>query len=386
MRTSSLAGIAALLACVASPAAAEEFLVGSEISLTGINARGGGGMQEGITVAVDVFNRRSAKTKIKLVTIDDESSPAKAIGAVDRLGAQGVVAIVGGATSDIVGPAANAASKLGLVYVTSGGTSEELVSQGYRTFFRINNTAGYIRAMSGLLSDMAVKSVAVVYSTKKSTTELANGMNTALKAKGVQVTLHPFDPSITDFKPIINKVKLQDRPEAINMIGYENDYIGILRAAKQLRPPVKAMVGAWQLATGKMVADFPDLMPNLYGTAMLPFPAQFTDEEGREFHATYQRLHGKDPDYLGQFGFVQATLLFEAIDRAARKGPVTKERLGDEMRRTDRETLIGRVKFAANGDNEVFSHRMGQHQNGKVVIVWPKERATGKMNFPALPW
>lgn len=25
----------------------------------------------------------------------------------------------------------------------------------------------------------------------------------------------PFDPSITDFKPIINKIKLQDRPRSL---------------------------------------------------------------------------------------------------------------------------------------------------------------------------
>ena len=31
--------------------------------------------------------------------------------------------------------------------------------------------------------------------------------------------------------------------------AYENDYVGILRAAKVLKPPVKAMIGVWSLAT-----------------------------------------------------------------------------------------------------------------------------------------
>jgi branched-chain amino acid transport system substrate-binding protein len=56
------------------------------------------------------------------------------------------------------------------------------------------------------------------------------------------------------------------------------------------------------------------------------------------------------------------------------------------MRKTDRDTLIGRVQFGANGDNLNFSHRMGQHQGKNIVIVWPKENATGKMAYPALPW
>jgi branched-chain amino acid transport system substrate-binding protein len=29
---------------------------------------------------------------------------------------------------------------------------------------------------------------------------------------------------------------------------------------------------------------------------------------------------------------------------------------------------------------------MGQHQGDKVVLVWPKDAATGEMIFPATPW
>ena len=56
------------------------------------------------------------------------------------------------------------------------------------------------------------------------------------------------------------------------------------------------------------------------------------------------------------------------------------------MRKTDAEPLIGRVQFGANGDNLNFSHRMGQHQGNNIVIVWPQSDATGKANFPGVPW
>ena len=39
-------------------------------------------MKEGIAVATDVFNRRGGKHKIRISSIDDESSPAKAVAAV----------------------------------------------------------------------------------------------------------------------------------------------------------------------------------------------------------------------------------------------------------------------------------------------------------------
>jgi branched-chain amino acid transport system substrate-binding protein len=379
----------ALVACslgLGAAARADELVVGVELPLTGTLARVGSGMQEGIMVAADVYNSGNPKHKIKIVTVDDESAPAKAIAAVEKLASQGAVAITGGYGSNNIAPAADAAAKLGLVYVTSGGVDDSLVNSGRKNFFRINNTAGYLKAMLGLLSDMNAKSVSIIYSTKEATSGLATDLQKSLKAKGVAVTAHAFDPAITDFKPIINKVKLQDKSEIIAMVGYENDYVGILRAARVLKPNVKAMVGVWSLATPKMAADFPDLMPNVFGTAVLPFPAEFKTADGKLFSETYRKLYKKEPDYLGQFGYVQSMLLFDAIARAADKGTIKKDGVADEMRKTDSQTLIGRVQFGANGDNPNFVHHMGQHQPGKVVIVWPKEAATGKINFPAVPW
>ena len=365
---------------------AEEFLVGSEVPLTGTLARVGTGMKEGIEVAADVFNRRAGKHKIKIVTIDNESSPAKALAAVEKLASQGVVALTGGYGSNNIGPASDAANKAGLVYMTSGGVDDSLTQRGHKTFFRINNATGYATAMMGLFADMGVKSVSIVTSTKEAPAELAKDVEKSLKTKGIKVVVHSFDPAITDFKPIINKIKLQDKSEIIAMVGYENDYVGIIRAAKVLKPDVKAMVGVWSLATAKMASDFPDLMPNVYGTALLPYPAEFKTTEGREFADTYKKIYNKEPDYLGQFGYVQSMLLFEAIARAADAGTLKTGGLPAELRKSDKETLIGRVKFDDKGDNPFFSHRMGQHQSGKVAVVWPKDSATGKMNFPAVPW
>ncbi|MDQ2989745.1 MAG: ABC transporter substrate-binding protein, partial [Pseudomonadota bacterium] len=266
------------------------------------------------------------------------------------------------------------------------GVDDSLVNSGRKNFFRINNTAGYQKALVGLVSDLNAKSVSIIYSTKEATHALAADVEKTLKAKGIKVATHAFDPSITDFKPIINKVKLQDRSEVVAMVGYENDYVGILRAARVLKPNVKAMIGVWSLATPKMAGDFPDLMPNVYGTAVLPFPVAFTTADGKAFGETYHKLFSKEPDYLGQFGYVQSMLLFEAIARAADKGTLKKNGVVEEMRKTDRQTLIGRVQFDAKGDNKNFVQNMGQHQGKKIELVWPKSAATGKVVYPGVPW
>src|SRR3954466_7298367 len=179
------AGLAMSLAPPRPAGPAAECLVGVEVPLSGSLARVGTGMSEGIQVAADVFNRKNGKHKIKLITIDDESSPAKAIAAVEKLASQNVVAIDGGYGSNNIGPASDAANKAGLVYVTSGGVDEALSQRGIKKFFRINNSAGYSKAMLGLLSDMKASNVSIVYLTKEATSDLAKDVDKALAAKGV---------------------------------------------------------------------------------------------------------------------------------------------------------------------------------------------------------
>lgn len=378
--------VAAMAFSVGAAHAAQEILLGTEIPLTGSMARVGTNTHEGIETAVEMFNESQDKYKIKLLTIDNESSPAKAVAAVEKLAADGVVGLSGGYGTNVVGPAAEAAEKLGIPYVVAGVVSDVINDRGFKTFFRVVNTEGYRKALQGLVGVMNVKSLSIVYSTKEATANLAADVQKSMEKQGIKVVMHDFDPAITDFKPIINKVKLQDKPDVLLMIGYENDYLGILRAAKVLKPQIKAAMGVWGLATTQMANDYSDLVNHTYGTTMMSYPPQFLTEEGRRFAEKYTKKFQKEPDYLAVYGYSQTIVLLEAIARSADKGTLKSGGVLEEMKKTDRETLIGRIQFDAKGNNPHFSQRIGQHQNGKIVLVWPEEAATGKMIFPSVPW
>lgn len=145
--------------------------------LSGALARAGKSNLERITVGVELFNKNNPKHTIKLVTIDDESSPAKAVAAVEKLAAQDVLAINGGYSSNLTGPASTAANKSGLAYLIVGGTATALSKRGLITFFRPNNADGYAEGMAGAISDMGFKTVSLVYSTKEATNEIAQDVN-----------------------------------------------------------------------------------------------------------------------------------------------------------------------------------------------------------------
>lgn len=378
-------GACALLAH--TPAAfADTLPVGVELPLTGSMARAGNAQLEGIRLAADLFNKGSGKHKVALTVVDDEAQPAKAVSAVEKLASQGVLAITGGYGSNSVSPASEAADKAGIVYITSGAVDSAMTSRGLKHFFRIGPASGYSKAVVGQLNAMGAKSVSILASTKQATTDLSNEVSTQLRAQGVTVTVHAFDPAMTDFKPLVNKVRLQDKPEVLLMIAYENDYIGILRAAKVLRPQLKAVMGAWSIVTPKMTSDYPDLVNNVIGCAMLPYPADFGTADGKAFVEAYQAAYHKEPDYLAEFAYVQSRLLFDAMSRAADAGTLKQDGIAAELRAKPHDTLIGKVSFAPNGDNPAFLNNMAQIQGNRIVLVWPKARATGKLNYPALPW
>lgn len=387
MVRSTIASATLALALGLSAAQAQEKVVtiGAHMPLTGTLARSGQAFNEGMQVAVRMCNATDPKVQVKVEVIDDESTPAKAVSAVEKLAGSGAVAIIGGYGSNIVGPASDASDKLGKVYITAGAVSDELTQRGLKTFFRINNNAGYQRGIETLLTELKPQGVSIIASTKEAPMLLAEGLEKDLTAKGIKVTVHKFDPAITDFKPIINKIKLQDKPDIIMMSAYENDYVGIIRAAKVLKPQVKLIVGTWSLATPKMYTEFPDLMNNVVGTSFLPYPVEVKSPEGQKFAAVYKEMFNKDIEYLATLSFVETTVLCEAIQRAAQAGTLEKG-LGDEMRKTDRETMLGRVQFDKTGDNPNFALSMGQHREGKIVLVSPKSAATGEIAYPALPW
>lgn len=366
--------------------AANVIAIGAHMPLSGSLARSGQAFTEGMNVAAKMCNAANPGRPIKIVTIDDESTPAKAVSAVEKLVAEGAKAVIGGYGSNIIGPASEAADKLSVAYVTAGAVSDELTQRGLKAFFRINNNAGYQKGIGGLVASLKPKAVSILASTKEAPALLADGLEKDWKAAGVAVTVHKFDPAITDFKPLINKVKLQDKSDILMMSAYENDYVGILRAAKVLKPDVKLIVGAWSLATPKMYQEFPDLMNNVVGTSFLPFPVEVKDPEGQKFAETYKQDYKKEIEYLSSLSFVETMALCEAMQRAAEAGKLDKDGVAAEMRRTDRKTILGRVQFDAIGENPNFALAMGQHRQGNIVLVYPPESANGQVVYPALPW
>ena len=73
-----------------------------------------------------------------------------------------------------------------------------------------------------------------------------------------------------------------------------------------------------------------------------------------------------------------AQVLLDAIGAA---GSLDREKINAAIARTNKTYVIGPVKFDAQNTYAIPIAVM-QWQDGKAVVVWPKDRANGKLIFP----
>ena len=374
---------------LAFPASAAEFVLGEHGALSGRYAKGGTSMHEGIAVAVKEFNRRKTGNTAKLITIDDQSDPAKAVAAVEELLSKGITTFVGGYGSNIVGPASELVIRAGGVYVTAGGTSRQLTERGYNRFFRLTSAEGYSGPWVSFLKEIKVKKVSILALKREATQLIARDIAERLRKGGIEVVVHDFDAGLEDFKPILNLVKLRDRSDAVVMSGYETDDLMLMRAAQVVRPDVKVIGGVIGWAYDEYVEKQGPLFRNTIGNGILPSPPRFDSEEGKRFLESYRETYNKPPDFAALWNYDVTMMTLDAMAKAQSAGRLDGETIAKFLRNDGkpRSALSTIIQFDEKGNNEAFSYRLVQHVENGLEVVWPRQDATtSKLTLPARSW
>ncbi|BAW01208.1 ABC-type branched-chain amino acid transport system, periplasmic component [Thermus thermophilus] len=366
-----------------------QYRIGSHLPLTGSLARIGGEMANGVRLAVEHFNQANPNLKVELVLLDDESSPAKAVAAVERLvGRERVLGITGGYGSNLIGPASEVAERARVPYITSGGLARELTERGFKYFFRFTNVQGYTVVVDLIARGFGAKRVALLHDDGAGGTDVAKAVLERIQEAGLEVVFQSSYPGrATDLRTPLERVS-RSGAEVLIFIGYENNYAVALRNAQVVRPNLNAFVGLYSLITPSLLKDLGSLMEGVYGTE--PWtdgsaPVALRAEEAR-FVRDYRDRFRERPGYLAALGYVQTKLLLEALKQAASQGTPTPQAVRDALAVQQGQTLVSEVRFDEKGDNVVYRTVVSQVQGGKGVPVWPRERAYGRFIYPKVPW
>jgi branched-chain amino acid transport system substrate-binding protein len=386
----TLSVVFAVCFCLATAWAGPPIKLGAQAPQTGSLAKHGIEQIKGIRLAAEEFQKKY-NTPVDLLVYDDESDSQKAVAAVEKLaGVDKVQAIVGGYGSHLVGPASEAAERYDTPYMITGAVDTKLTAKKYKNFFRLNFMPGYAAAQSGAIKDvLGAKRVGILYNSLSATAEIAEQVKAQLVAAGIEVPVfEKFEKGTTNFKPILLKLK-DAKCDVLLVEGYFPDYVGTIKDARILKLPVKAYVGAWGIGTPEFTRELGPMSEYVYGTSVWEMgtaPKEAKEQEAA-FVSEYKAKYNEEPSYIAMLGYLSAKFTLEAILKGGgESGAYSAEKTRTVLRGFDTMSPIGRVAFDEKGDPKYFVCVLFQTQKGKQVVIYPKDRSTGTVVYPAVPW
>jgi branched-chain amino acid transport system substrate-binding protein len=162
---------------------------------------------------------------------------------------------------------------------------------------------------------------------------------------------------------------------------YFDDAVAIVRQMRDLNVNPK-MFG---VTVGGDLPEFYDLLKQnaeyVYGATqwddVLPYPGV------KEFVAAYRQEFGREPAYHSAAGYAGCVVYAEGVKRA---GSLDADRVREQLLKLETRTFFGDYKVDPDGFQIGHKMVMLQWQEGKKVVVWPDELASGKPRFPTPPW
>jgi len=402
------AGVVALTAVLASSQASaqEPIKIGFAMSQTGGLAPNGKSSLLGMKIWEEDINAKGGLLgrKVKLVYYDDQSNGSTVPGLYAKLlDVDKVDMIVAGYATGMIAPALPVAIQRKKVLPSLFGTGVNSEFKYDKYFSMIPTGPDPKPAFTKPFFD-----VAMAQSPKPETISLAaadaefgrnvcEGARENAKKAGLKIVYDKnYPPPTADFAPIIRAIQATN-PDIAVFCSYPPDSVGIIRAMNEVGFKAKivggAMVGVQATAIKRQLGPLLNGITN-YETWV---PAKTMEFPGvNEFLTKYQAragAEGVDPlgYYLGTWGYAYAQLIEQGIKGA---GSTDDEKLANYFRTATFDTILGPVKFGANGEwaesrmiavqyHGIKGDDLEQFKGMNVqTIVGPDKYATGKIIYP----
>ncbi|MCC7099457.1 MAG: amino acid ABC transporter substrate-binding protein [Rubrivivax sp.] len=381
--------LAAGIAFAAPALAADEIVIGASLPLSGPLAGFGSYQKWGYETAVNDLNKAGGITidgkarQVRLVIRDDKTDPNVAAGNTETLISRDkVVAMLGSCTPALVNAGALVAERRKVPIVAGcdplmAFKSVRKWNYAWVLFFDETElaTAPFrVLADYGLQTNRKIAILAdngpdgqVVGGRIWPATAKADGYEVVHSAS-FPVDTQQFTAMIGQAKAAAAEIALVDAipPQAIAIRKQmaAAGYIPKLLVMEKGAEPEQFAQALGKLADGVLVGGYWD--------PSFPYPG--AAELGSRFETQTKQTQSQ---HIAD-SHAAAQVLLDAIAAA---GSLDREKINTAIGRTDKSYVVGPVKFDAEHTSRIPITMM-QWQSGKAVVVWPKDRANGKLLFP----
>jgi branched-chain amino acid transport system substrate-binding protein len=404
---SLFAGLA-LGGLIAAPAqAVEPIKIGFGMGLTGGLAASGKAALLAMKIWEDETNAEGGLLgrPVKLVYYDDQSNPATVPGIFSKLlDVDKVDLVVGDYGTNLLAPAMPIVIQHNMTFLGLFGLDVNREFH-YPKYFSMVPTGGPHpeQSFSKGFFDLAAaqnpkpKTLAIIAADAEFARNAADGARANAKAAGLDIVYDKtYPPTTADYSPIVQAIQATNA-DVVFSASYPPDAVGIVRAANEVGLKSKLFGGG---LVGLQYASIKtQLGPQLNGIVNYDFwePAKTLQFPGvLDFLKKYQAKaasEGVDPlgYYLPPFAYANLQVLGEAVDATK---SLDQDKLADYLRQSTFKTIVGDIKFGANGEwaeprvleiqfHDITGNGLDQFKDdSKQTILWPSEYKTGGVAYP----
>jgi len=343
--------LACLFVLVASTAFAGGVLkLGSMGPLTGPYAADGNDIANGVRVAIEVMKAQGGVPGFDDITLtpgDSVCDPRQAVAAANKLINEEVKAVIGAYCSSSTIPASETLAEENIFMLTPASTHPDVTSRGLANMFRTcgrddHQAPAAVKFMSDV---MGYKSVYIVDDKTTYSQGIADGVNAAAKASGMNVLGHDhINQGDKDFSAVLTKVKAAN-PDVF-YISLQNSSTGALMVIQAKRMGIKAALMGQDAVYHPQLIEIAkgdvDGMFCTFGAIDKQAPAYV------DFMSKYKEMFGNEPGAYSAYAFDSAMAYMKAVKAA---GTTDFDKVRAALLKTDFVGASKVLKYEENGDS-----------------------------------
>jgi len=404
----SIAAALAVSAGIAVPAAQAQqpIKIGCGMALTGGLAANGKAALISMEIWADDVNAKGGLLgrPVKLICYDDQTNPATIPGIYTKLlEVDKVDLVVSGYGTNLIAPAMPIVMQRGLMFMALFGLDVNAKFK-YDRYFQImpagpepavDWSRGFFEAAAAL--NPKPTTVALVGADAEYPWAALSGARTHAKRLGLKVVYDKtYPPNTVDYSPIVRAIQATN-PELVFVASYPPDTAGMVRAANEVGLKTRMFGGglvgtqfaAFKTQLGPLlngVVNYEFWTPEVAGK--LPFVSSFLVK-----YQARARTEKVDPlgYYLPPYSYAMMEVVGQAI--TATKG-LDQKKLAEYMHANEFNTVVGKVRFAKNGEwakgrvmlvqyNGIKSNDLSEFTKpGVNKVLYPPEFKDGTLSAP----
>jgi branched-chain amino acid transport system substrate-binding protein len=357
-------------ACSGPPQLSGEAVIYVAAPLSGDQADGGQSVLGGVRKRAEEANLAGGVLGSKKVVVrglDDQADETVAADVANQVAqaiskGDTVLGVIGHYNSGPTGVALDVYQKLNLVVITPSSSNPDLTRRGITSFFRVCATdATQGPFVAKFMSEQGFKRIALMHTDNDYAKGLAKEFTGGGAQPVVEITMKAESQS---FAKEVAKAK-EANPDAIFFAGDYPDGIVLVRELRQagITAPVVA-------SDANFVDYFIDELGNYaegaYVSAISPDPRVVATSAWLD---EYKTLEARNPGIDSTTGYSAADVLLTAIKKA---NTADGRKLADTIRTLDLKSLVGNVKYDANGDLVDQKVYLFKVEGGRFQQVYPK--------------